>query len=354
MEDEEVNEEVVEPKKDRKRGPKRDQQGQGHQYQQGQYGSWGWYYWPAYQGYQKPKPRRSSKPAIAGALLVTAGLLAIVMGGLFGTMFFTFGESGMFDSENWEDGVGGVQGYVIYQNASPVVGATITVVDSGQVAISNDTGYYRLIGAPSGWQDLKVEKEGYKTILQSVYIKNQGTWAEYDWGDESTADFQLQEGVGTIRIGPTHDVDDDWERKGMKAMENMVYVCMGTTIIFGAIAVIGGYLAFHRRHFPVVMVSSIFGMLSLGFGIGSILSIVALIVLLLSHNEFDVKKGSSGKIRKKGKRKGRGGSGRNRHVGQPVGGIDGNAPTTRGPYSMAYYNQYYQQPVYSQQGPRTY
>jgi len=352
MEDEEVNEEEVEPKQDRKKGPKQYQQvSRQHQSQQDQHGNWGWYYWPAYQGYQKPKPRKSSKPAIAGALLVTAGLLAIVFGGLVGSLFFSFDNSFPFDDADWEDGIGGVQGYIIYQNASPVVGATITVVDSGLIAISNDTGYYRLIGAPSGWHDLKVAKEGYKTILQNVYIKTQGGWGEYDWDDETTVDFQVQEGLGTIRLGPTHDVDDDWERRGMKAMENMVYVCMGTTIIFGSIAVIGGYFAFQRRHFPVVMISSIFGILSIGFGISAILSIIALIVLLLSHNEFDVKKG---KKRKKSKRKGRSG-GRDRHVGHPVGGIDsGNSPTTRGPYNMAYYNQYYQHPAHTQNGPRTY
>jgi hypothetical protein len=329
------------------------QQGQGQPY--GQYGGWGWYYWPAYQTYQKPKPPRSSKPAIAGALMITAGLLTIIIGGFMGTFFLNIGpwnEDSFFNENNWESGIGGVQGHVIYQNASPVEGAVVTFVDTGQVAISNDTGFYRLIGLTSGWHDLKVEKEGHKTILQNVYINSQGNIGDYEWTDESTVDFQIQQGEGSLRIGTIHEENPDWEDFPLDRMVTMAYACIGVSMIFGAITVIGGYMAFKRTHFPFVVVSAILGIISMA----SIFCIIALIILFLCYNEFDAKKAKKGG--RKGKRSGRGG-GSGGHIGNPAGGFSnqgGPGPGPQGQYRMANHDpiQYGQRPHYIPQGPRTY
>jgi uncharacterized membrane protein len=61
-------------------------------------------------------------------------------------------------------------------------------------------------------------------------------------------------------------------------------------IVLSLVAILGGYFAMHRKNFAIAMVGAIAGIFTIGFFIGTVLAIIALFVLLLSHKEF--KKGS--------------------------------------------------------------
>jgi hypothetical protein len=316
---------------------------------------WGWYYTPyTAQKAKPPKKKRSSKPAVAGALLIVAGLLSIIVGGLIGTMFLNGGPfEGM---EDWDkgssDGYGQVAGQVIYQNLTPVENAKISVVGTNQVGYSNATGHYRILYVPDGWHDLKVEKTGYVTIVQSVDVTEGYGWTGIpDLDDSTNVDFQLQPGAGEMRIGEPHgDTDDDTHRdwdgdSGMGFLRSIGTFCLATTIIFGAITVIGGFLALQRRHFPFVVLSAFFGIMAIGAGIGAILSVVALFILLLSGDEFDRKKKRRGRKKRKKQRQGK--------PGQPYGPPRTDHYGYSGGQQQRYNGPYYQQYPYQQQPQAT-
>lgn len=58
-------------------------------------------------------------------------------------------------------------------------------------------------------------------------------------------------------------------------------------LIFAIIAIIGGIFATQRKHAGLAIIGSIFCLFAVGpFGIASILALVALIMLAVSHDEF--------------------------------------------------------------------
>ena len=64
-------------------------------------------------------------------------------------------------------------------------------------------------------------------------------------------------------------------------------VCGVLTVVFGVIAIIGGYFGLVRKHLPLVLVGAIFGIMGIGFLVGAGLAVVGLVLLFLSRNEFD-------------------------------------------------------------------
>ena len=65
-----------------------------------------------------------------------------------------------------------------------------------------------------------------------------------------------------------------------------VYLCASLGIIFSIFALLGGLLAIQGKQFKIVTSCAVLGTLSLGFYIGSILSIIALFLILRSRDEF--------------------------------------------------------------------
>jgi hypothetical protein len=58
-------------------------------------------------------------------------------------------------------------------------------------------------------------------------------------------------------------------------------------VVLGAFTILGGYYAFRTEKLAVVALGTLCGILSLGFVIGSGLAFIALILLLLSTDEFE-------------------------------------------------------------------
>ena len=271
------------------------------------------YYYPTYPTTMPARKGRSSKPDAVGALLVIAGVLSIIMGLFAGIIFLGVGSFVTDMGGDMMADTGDVSGHVIAQNMTPLEGATLTVVDSGQQVISNETGYFRIVSVDTGWHDIRVEKQGYRTIIQSVKVEpsNYGGYTDHDshWDesyseheDSTVVDFQLQPGTDTYRVGSHHTGDwpgawNDWAN-GWGGF--MAAVCSLLMMLFGFLTVIGGFFAFRRKHLPVVFMGAVFGIISIGFFLGIILSILALIILFLCMDEFNghKKEGSGGKAKK--------------------------------------------------------
>ena len=272
------------------------------------------YYYPTYPTTLPPRKGRSSKPDAVGALLVIAGVLSIIMGLTAGLFFVGIGGF-MTNMDNMMGDTGDVSGHVIAQNSTPLEGATLTVVDSGQQVISNPTGYYRIVGVDTGWHDIRIEKQGYRTIIQSVNVlpssNSNMDYGNFDDGhseheDSTVVDFQLQPGTDTYRVGGQHKGDwntpwGDWSNSWSGVF---IGVCSLLMMLFGFLTLIGGFFAFRRKHLPVVFMGAVFGIISIGFFLGIILSILALIILFLCMDEFNGhKKGSEGGKAKKAAKK---------------------------------------------------
>lgn len=87
------------------------------------------------------------------------------------------------------------------------------------------------------------------------------------------ADMQ---GTGTL------PEDMTWED-----VEAVLGTCGIIVIVFGVIALLGGFFGIMRKHFALAIIGGIFGLLGIGFVIGSVLALVGLILVAMSKDEFD-------------------------------------------------------------------
>jgi hypothetical protein len=104
------------------------------------------------------------------------------------------------------------------------------------------------------------------------------------------ADFQLQPGSGDQRIGETHTPGSKTiplDQNAQSILRSMGATCLVVGIVMGSFALLGGYFALRTERLGMVALGTLCGLLSFGFAIGSVLALIALILLLLSTDEFE-------------------------------------------------------------------
>jgi hypothetical protein len=245
------------------------------------------------QAYGPPPPqRRSGKPKIVGILLIFSGVLSIIMGGFFGAMMYNI-VPWMDQMSSNTSGVGEIEGMVIFMDSTPASGVNVTVADLGLMAITDATGSFRILNVANGWHDLKIEMPGYKTLVKSVYVNRidtSGTGMPGSSGVVTEANFQLQPGSGEQRLGEAHKPGSKSvpiDQNAQDILRSMGAVCMVLGVVLGTFAILGGYFALRTERLGMVALGALCGLLSFGFAIGSGLALIALILLLLSTDEFD-------------------------------------------------------------------
>ncbi len=235
--------------------------------------------------YEPPRPRyrRSSKPGIAGALLILTAIIGIVVSGI---LIF----SGMFVG-NIDDGIsfpgaedtGDVTGKVRYMNGTPAENVTISIVGEDLVTQTDGEGNYVIFNVPTGNQKIQVEKDGYNTIIYKTFISpSESEWRsdrndDGSWDHENKQDFTITTGDDTLNRGSY----PPWGMIG-----GFIFVCAVLMIVFSIVALIGGYYAIKRRKFKFALLGAILGILTL---VGALFSLIALFILIISRNEFDKK-----------------------------------------------------------------
>lgn len=70
-------------------------------------------------------------------------------------------------------------------------------------------------------------------------------------------------------------------------MQGIMDVCGIVFTVAGLIAVLGGAFGIMRKHFALVLIGGICGLIGLGFFLGSVLALIGLILAALSRSEFD-------------------------------------------------------------------
>ena len=70
-------------------------------------------------------------------------------------------------------------------------------------------------------------------------------------------------------------------------LEGILETCGVISIVFGVIAIVGGVFALMRKHFAIAVTGAFFGLLGMGFIIGAVLGLVALVLIIMSRSEFE-------------------------------------------------------------------
>lgn len=104
--------------------------------------------------------------------------------------------------------------------------------------------------------------------------------------------FALIMGAGFLAVGVDyiHDIADiggvelpDWVDEDI-LVSNII--CGGLGLFFGGMAIVGGILSIKRSNFILVAIGGIFGVLGLGFFVGSLLAIFALAFAIMARKEY--------------------------------------------------------------------
>jgi len=242
--------------------------------------------WPGYYA-QPPAPRPprepivSNKPSLVGGLLVLVGVLGIIMWSIGLAGFSIFGD--MMDGTG--DGPFEINGVVEYTNGTGVAGANVTVVGTSITTVTDNEGNFVLYNVPKGDQRIEVSKAGYVTLVRKVAVTGDLV-SGWSWTDSQGAhvgpelEFKLSPGTGRAEIG---SFESDWEFGDVQAV---VAVCAVIGIVLSLLAIIGGLNAFKKTNFGMVMLGTLAGLFTIGFGIGSVLAFVALFILLIASDEF--------------------------------------------------------------------
>ncbi len=214
---------------------------------------------------------RIEKAKIAGAFLIVAGVLCVMLSSIMlAAELFAWDAN---DDVSTFQGISTVHGLISFPNGTGVEGAKVSVSNSGLEGVTNETGAYIIRGVPNGACDIKVEKAGYKTIIYHT------TLADNAWTSNSY-DFTIVPGEGTMKYG--YNENNALELRGWSFASS----CTALTMVGGILALVGGVEARKGKRYELTIVGAIGGIVGIGFGLGALLSLIALFMLLMSADEF--------------------------------------------------------------------
>jgi len=209
----------------------------------------------------KIKPK-TKKPIIAAILLVCVFSLGITTA--------VFSEAFIISTTDMASGVGlkgSVEIWVTDQSNDPIKNVSIILDNiSGK---TDENGMFFAGNVELGTHTLKLSRSGYKTQSREMVV------APF-FNTESTVKME----------------------KGDDILDTIEFDSRGCTLIlaiFSVFALLGTITCLKRHHIDVAYAGSLIGILSFGFFfIGSILSIIAFVLIMKSKEEFE--NGKKGKI----------------------------------------------------------
>jgi len=227
--------------------------------------------------YEPPKVTkpRSSKPTIAGILLLLQGIFSIAFIVLLIFAGFFVSDLGSGFEFFGEEAKGDLTGTVTLLDGTPVENATVSVVDTQHITRTNENGDYLIYNVPTGNQQIKVEKEGYNTIILKTFVNSEHIKVQTDPDKDSNPnenDFVLTEGDDIIEKG---------SYPPLELVKNIMLVCAAVLIVLSILVLMGAYAAFKRENFKLALIGGIAGTISMG-----LFALIALFILLLSKDEF--------------------------------------------------------------------
>ena len=238
---------------------------------------------------------------------IAAALLALTaVTGFFMTGFWGLSAKTMNDVSN-EEGEGDIYG-IVYEKISlantssvseeryALVNVTVTVEDVDMATTTGANGTFTLEDVPLGDRVLVFELAGYRTVeymlLHMVDLEKPPSDALQEGGT-------FGEDIEYLRIRMEPGADEKPKEDGSDVTAGELYqvfmTCTVLLAIMSVIALIGAYFAYKRKRYAIAMVGCFSGILVQGpgvnlsfcfLGIGSIMSLIALMLLLFSKEAF--------------------------------------------------------------------
>ncbi len=210
----------------------------------------------------KPIPRRTSdlpvwktRSGLAGIFLVIVFILALAQ-----AMMMIAADDGPAEGGGRAD----ILGTVVDTEGSKVVGAIVTL-DGGEVAYTDGSGSFYYDSVKTGDHTIAVDADGYETSSWRTTVSGSNRYV-------------------VITVGPVErNVDDtsDLERR-----DSSIPMIALIFVLFGGIAFVGGVFALRGLGRTIPMIGAVAGMVSIGLFAGTVLAVLALILLIFSEKEF--------------------------------------------------------------------
>jgi hypothetical protein len=204
---------------------------------------------------------------LVAVLLGIVGVLGLVTAAMVAVSPSGEGLDGLLPDDEAD-----VMGQVRDADGYLVEGALVSYEEKGVSDLTGATGWYFLKSVDTGEVELRMEAEGYKTVEKTVHLER----GKYN------VDFLAEPGEGTVQV-PGVAVP-----RPVDAGERTWFMALGMAIasVFALAGAAGAYL---QRWYPLVIVGCLFGILTWGWFVGSVISIVALLIVVPLKDQFGPK-----------------------------------------------------------------
>ena len=205
------------------------------------------------------KPKTPSQ--WAGVLLSIVFVLGILSGVAYGLKWSD--QETQWDNE----GLCAVHGTVIDESGNSLEGVKVEIGD--KKTYTNEQGKYYLYDLTGDEARLNFVIEGYGTVVVWMNIRADGT---------NIMEIEMNEGEEQTNYDYRKNVAKPWPPN---------YALAPIFMIASMVALIGSSAALLHQNFRMAVLGCLFGVLSYGFLIGSVLSVVALSLLLVDRERFE-------------------------------------------------------------------
>ena len=205
------------------------------------------------------KPKTPSQ--WAGVLLSIVFVLGILSGVAYGLKWSD--QETQWDNE----GLCAVHGTVIDESGNTLEGVKVEIGD--KKTYTNEQGKYYLYDLTGDEARLNFVMEGYGTVVVWMNIRADGT---------NIMEIEMNEGEEQTNYDYRKNVAKPWPPN---------YALAPIFMIASMVALIGSSAALLHQNFRIAVLGCLFGVLSYGFLIGSVLSVVALSLLLVDRGRFE-------------------------------------------------------------------
>ena len=205
------------------------------------------------------KPKTPSQ--WAGVLLSIVFVLGILSGVAYGLKWSD--QETQWDNE----GLCAVHGTVIDEYGNTLEGVKVEIGD--KKTYTNEQGKYYLYDLTGDEARLNFVMEGYGTVVVWMNIRADGT---------NIMEIEMNEGEEQTNYAYRKNVAKPWPPN---------YALAPIFMIASMVALIGSSAALLHQNFRIAVLGCLFGVLSYGFLIGSVLSVVALSLLLVDRGRFE-------------------------------------------------------------------
>ena len=204
--------------------------------------------------------------AWAGIILVIVALLGFFAGGTY-FMHWTEYES-IVDNTGLVD----VQGVVQADDGTPLKDVEITMDGQNWTWTTNEQGRFYIYDVEGGIREIAFNLEDYQEQTQKV---------ELEVGRINVVNVVLEEGECSSNckyVDKTFEVSNPAE---VSLLLSILIILFSTMTLYGSIA------ALRKSNFGAALMGSVAGILSYGFILGSILAIVAMLMIFSDRDVFE-------------------------------------------------------------------